>query len=452
MTSVATKNESYLSHFRAAERSLYLNGPRWVHDIRTNALSRFLELGFPTARRGNERWKYTNVGPIARAAFEYPTGTGPNGLTPADIKGAVLWHDSWANLVFVDGHYSEALSTAPGLTNGVRAGSLADAISAGDEAVESHLARFASVEEDGFTALNTAFVRDGAFVSIPDGESLETPLNLVFISTDRGGPTVSYPRVLVVAGAESKATVIESYVGLTDSPYFTNAVAEIVVGDGAEIKHHRLLAENENAYHVGVARVRQSDNSSFTSRAFAKGAALGRYDLNVLLNGENTYCELNGLYMTSGSQHMDNFINIEHTRPQGTSRLLYKGILDGKSRAIFGGTVLVRKEAQKTDSLQSDKNLLLSPDAEVDSKPALFIYADDVKCGHGATAGNIDQDTVFYMRSRGLDLEAASRLLLYGFASEIIDTVELDGLRSYLETLFLESLPKYKFEFEGAAA
>jgi Fe-S cluster assembly protein SufD len=208
------------------------------------------------------------------------------------------------------------------------------------------------------------------------------------------------------------------------------------------------LSESDEAFHVGVARVYQQDESSFTSRAFAKGAAIGRYDLNVLLDGSRCRTDLYGLYMTSGRQHMDNFINIEHTKPQSTSSLYYKGILDGHSRAVFGGTVLVRKEAQKTESIQSDKNLVLSPDAEVDSKPALFIYADDVKCGHGATAGNVDPDTVFYMRSRGLDLETASRLLIYGFADEIIDKVELSEFRSYLQTLFLESLPKYKFEFD----
>ena len=447
MTQAPAKHERYLSDFRALEKDLASNGPTWLYRIREHALARFAELGFPTARRGNEKWKYTNVAPIAKATFDYPISASTNGLRGAEIQRAAPWHDRWTNLVFVDGRYDEALSTASPATNGVRVTSLAEALLSEPVEVERHLARYASVEDDGFTALNTAFMRDGAFVNVPEGESLESPLHLLFISTDRGEPTVSYPRVLVVAGARSKATVIESYVGLSQGRYFTNAVAEMVVGEGAEVDHYRLMLESQNAFHVGVARVHQRENSVFTSRAFTKGAALGRYDLNVLLDGPGSSCTLNGLYMTSGSQHMDNLINIDHAKPHGTSRLYYKGILDGKSKAIFGGTVLVRKDAQKTDALQTDKNLVLSPNAEVDSKPALFIYADDVKCGHGATAGNIDQDTVFYMRSRGVDPETASRLLIYGFASEIIETVQIEPFRAYLERLFLDSLPSYTFEF-----
>ena len=447
MTQTPTKHDEYLSHFRDVESSLADSGPAWLHRIRKSALERFAELGFPTARRANEGWKYTNVGPIAKASFCHTPQVARNGLSPAELQRAAPWHQEWFNLVFVNGHYSEALSTPPPAPDGVQVESLAEAILSDPDVVKKHLTRYASFEDDGFTALNTAFVQDGAFVHIPKGETLESPLHLVFVSTDLGEPSISYPRVLVVADAGSKATIIESYVGLGDSRYFTNAVAEMVVGEGAQVDHYRLLAESENAFHVGVARVHQGENSTFTSRAFAKGAALGRYDLYVLLDGEGGLCTLEGLYMTSGRQHMDNFINIDHAKPQATSRLYYKGILAGKSRAVFGGTVHVRKEAQKTDSMQTDKNLVLSPDAEVDSKPALFIYADDVKCGHGATAGNIDPETVFYMRSRGLDLDAASRLLIYGFASEIIDTVEVDEFRAYLERLFLESLPSYRFEF-----
>ena len=446
MTRSATSTDRYASDFSAFERSVGANDPTWIRRTREDALSRFSELGFPTARKGNERWKYTNVAPIAGATFDLPDPS-PNGVGKADIQGLVPWSDTWATLVFVDGHYSEVLSTAPPSDNGVRVTTLAQAIASNAEQVEANLAQHASVEDDGFTALNTAFVRDGAFVHVPEGEALQSPLHLVFVTTDQGRPTVSYPRVLLVAGRGSKCTVVESYIGLSQGRYFTNGVAEMVIGDDAEVEHYRLLLESDDSFHVGVARVRQGENSTFTSSAFDKGAALGRYDLDVLLDGPGATCRLNGLYITSGSQHMDNLINIDHAKPHTTSRLYYKGILDGKSRAVFGGTVLVRKDAQKTDALQSDKNLVLSPDAEVDSKPALLIYADDVKCGHGATAGNIDQDTVFYMRSRGLDLETASQLLIRGFASEVTDAVRLEELRAYLERRFLDALPSYKFEF-----
>ena len=443
MTQTLTKYERYLSDFRDLSR----NGPAWLNDIREHALGRFSELGFPTTRRGNEKWKYTNVGPLANATFSYPMAASINGLTRSAIQRAAPWHQSWVNLVFVDGHYASSLSTPPAGANGLTATSLAQAVQADQGVVQEHLARYASVDDDGFTALNTAFIHDGAFVQIPEGESVEAPIHLLFISTDRGEPGVSHPRVLVVAGRDSKATIIESYIGLAENRYFTNAVAEMVLDDGAEVNHYRLLAESDAAFHVGTARVHQGENSTFSSKVFERSVGLGRYDLYVLLDGSGGECNLHGLYMTSGTQHVDNYINVDHAKPYATSRLYYKGILDGKSRAVFGGTVWVRPGAIKTDSMQSDKNLVLSPDAEVDSKPALFIYADDVKCGHGATAGNIDEDTVFYMRSRGVDLETASRLLIYGFASEIIETVQVGELRAYLETLFLKSLPSYKFEF-----
>ena len=447
MTQTLTEYEKYTSDYRILQKRQDTNGPAWLHDIRERGMNSFSGLGLPTARRGNEKWKYTNVGPIVSATFSYPIDTSIDEATLAEIRRIAPIFAGSTSLVFVNGSLSESLSTLPDVANGVRAMSLAEAVMSGDDVIERHLAKQASVEDDGFIALNTAFLHDGAFVHIPEGESLESPLHLIFVSTEREESTVSHPRVLVIAGPNSKATIMESYVGVSQNRYFTNAVTEIVLEEGAEVDHHRLLMESEEAYHVGVARVYQSDNSVFSSKTFEKGPAIGRYDLSVLLDGPGSYCDLNGLYMTSGRQHMDNYINIDHAKPYGTSRLYYKGILDGRSRAVFGGTVWVREGAIKTDSLQTDKNLVLSPNAEVDSKPALYIYADDVKCGHGATAGNISEDTVFYMRSRGIDLETASRLLIYGFASEIIDTVQLGEFREYLEKLFLDSLPTYKFEF-----
>ena len=291
----------------------------------------------------------------------------------------------------------------------------------GNGAIAEHITQYANIEDDGFIALNTAFIHDGAFIEITDDVVVENPLHLLFVSTG-GAQTVSHPRVLVVVGRGSSATIVESYVGVPGNQCLTNSVAEIVLEEDATLEHYRLLMESEDAFHVGVARVKQGAGSAYNSKVFERQVGLGRFDLYTSLNGENASCDLKGLYFTSGRQHMDNYININHEKPHSTSRLYYKGILDGRSRAVFGGTVYVQPGAIKTDSHQEDKNLVLSPDAEVDSKPSLFIWADDVKCGHGATAGNIDMDTVFYMRSRGIDLEAASRLLIYGFASEIIDT------------------------------
>ena len=440
MAQALAKEDRYLSDFRAFERGLADNEPAWFHRIRQQALARFAELGFPTARRGNEKWKYTSVVPIASSIFEYPFEPPLTELKRPDLIGRAPWHPDWVSLVFLDGRYSKALST-PHQDNGARVMNLADALLADGDLAEKHLAQHATVEDDAFTALNTAFLRDGAFIHVPEGDSLASPLHLLYLTTDRAQPTVSYPRTLVVAGRHSKLTIVESYINLSSARNFSNAVTEIVVGDGAEIEHYRVLVDNPEGFHVGVTRVDQGRDSAFSSVSFARGAALARNDVAVLLDAPGSACSLNGLYMTSGTQHIDNYITIDHAKPHTTSRLKYKGILDGSSRAVFGGTVLVRQDAQKADAQQTDKNLILSEEAEVDSKPSLLIYADDVKCSHGATAGHIDEDTLFYMRSRGLDLETASRLLIHGFASEIIETVEIEGLRAYLERLSLESLP-----------
>ncbi len=440
------KYKRYLSEIRRFHSGEAADAPSWLRGVRERARDRFSELGLPTARKGNEKWKYTNVGPIANGGFVRPDGPPPGEVSEEDLLRMTPWHEGWMNLVFVDGYYSQRLSTPPA-ANGVQVTSMADAIDRDDDLLRKHLARYPSLDDDGFTALNTAFVRDGAYVQIPEGEALGRTVHLAFISTEREQATVSHPRVLVVAGRGSKATIVESYAGSPGSRYFTNAVSEMVVDTGADVDHYRLLMESEQAFHVGALRVHQEEESTFSSKVFEKSVGLGRYDLYSLLDGPGAWCTLNGLYLTSGRQHVDNYINIDHAKPHTTSRLNYKGILDGHSKAVFGGTVWVRKDAQKTDALQSDKNLVLSPNAEVDSKPALFIYADDVKCGHGATAGNIDEETVFYMRSRGIDLKTASQLLIYGFASEIIDTVQDEHLHGYLQRLFLESLPSYEFNF-----
>lgn len=442
MTQTLTRYEQYTTDFDALDGA---GQPEWLQNIRERAWRRFQDVGLPTARRGNEPYKYTNVAPIADAELAL-AADGAVGIGADELGSVAPIQDGCARLVFVDGNYSPGLSDSTGIEDSVRVSSLADAIESDDGAVSTHLGRYADVEEDGFIALNTAFIRDGAFVEIGENVSLESPLNLVFVTTD-GERTASHPRVLVIAGRGSSATIVESYVGVQGNRCLTNSVAEFVLEDDATLEHYRLLMESEDAFHVGVARVKQGSGSAYNSKVFERQVGLGRFDLYTGIDGENASCDLKGLYFTSGRQHMDNYININHEKPFCSSRLLYKGILDGRSRAVFGGTVYVQPGAIKTDSHQEDKNLVLSPDAEVDSKPSLFIWADDVKCGHGATAGNIDQDTVFYMRSRGIDLETASRLLIYGFASEIIDTVEDDFLREYLERLFLDSLPSYKFEF-----
>ncbi len=442
MTQTITTYERYAEQYSTVPATV----PGWLKTLRQKGFDNFARLGFPTARRGNEAWKYTNVAPVARAELSIPSpAPTPH---PETVRKAAPWSDDWLTLVFVNGRHYPTLSTHHE-SDDVTVSSLSSAMDSNGAVARQRLGTLASVEDDGFAALNTAFISDGALVHVVQGARVERPIHLVFVSTDEEG-FAAHPRALVVAGRESQCTIIESYVGLSDNTYLNNGVAEIVIEEGAQVEHHRLMDESDEAYHVGVARIHQMDGSRFSSRAFYKGVGLGRHDLYILI-GDGCETDLSGLYITSGSQHVDNFINIDHAKPNSKSNLYYKGILSGRSRAVFGGTVFVREGAVKTDALQSDKNLLLSPDAEVDSKPALYIWADDVKCGHGATAGNIDEETVFYMRSRGVDLETASRMLIFGFASEIIDTVEAPELRDYLERSFLDAIPRYEFNFEGQA-
>ncbi len=433
---------SYPDQFQALRRNDGAGVPPWLRELGDQAWSRFSQLGFPTARRGNEKWKYTNVAPIARAAFSYSRDLDPDGVvTSAGLKRIAPWKDGWVSLVFVDGKFSKTLSTAPGPAGDVRVTSLADVVRNDGRVVEHHLAKHATFDDDGFTALNTAFLSDGAFVEVSGGRETGATVHLVFVTTERAQPRVTYPRTLVVAGPNAALTLVETYVGRTDAQYFTNAVTEIVAEEGAHVEHYRLLLESPGAFHVGTSRVSLGRDSTFSSASFAMRTALARNDFQVLLDAPGSSCFLNGLYLTSTGQHIDNLINIDHAKPHTTSRLMYKGILDGKSKAVFGGQVLVRKDAQKTDAQQTDKNLLLSEQAEVNSKPSLLIYADDVKCSHGATAGHMDETTLFYLRSRGLDPETASRMLVHAFASEIIDAVKLKPLRDYLDGLFLRAVP-----------
>ena len=445
MTRAPSKYAHYFADFLSLTQGPGAGAPSWLRNIRDNAWSRFTATGFPTTRRGNERWKYTNVAPIAKTDFGFSLSPAPaNGskaLAPSYQIGGPAVYD----LVYVDGRYSSDLSSPASGSSGVTTASLAAAATDNSIDLESHVGRYAPLDDDGFAALNTAFLHDGAYIHVADGHSEKVVVRLSYITTDStpqdAGPKVTHPRTLLVAGRNTDVTVVESYAGPRESVYFTNAVTEISVGEGARIDHYRLLLEGARAFHVGTNRVRQEKDSSFSSASFALGSALARNDLEVLLVAPGAYCSLNGLYLTTDNQHIDNLISIDHAEPHCTSRLNYKGILDGKSRAVFGGTVMVRPDAQKSDAQQTDKNLILSQSAEVDSKPSLLIYADDVQCSHGATAGHIDADTLFYLRSRGLDLDTASRMLIHAFASEIIDTVKPEPLREYLDTLFTAAIP-----------
>ncbi len=438
---VTDVRERYLADFARLEQRL--NGQRGgsLHALRQAAIERFAELGFPTTR--DEEWRYTNVAALARGSFRLPNGAGTL-VTPLLEGLASEYGESAyaARLVFVDGRWSPELSAVGSLPQGVRAGSLSAALAETPELLEPHLGKYAGFADHPFVALNTAFFQDGAFLHVPRGAAVEQPILLLFLATSPDGAEslVTHPRSLIVAGESSQATVVEVYAGQGGRGHWTNAVTEVVTCPGSSIDHYRLQQEHLRAFHVATLQVQQERDSVFSSHAFALGGGLARTDVNAFLDGEGIECTLNGLYLGAGEQVIDNHTRIDHARAHCASHELYKGILDDRSRGVFNGKIFVHQDAQKTDAKQTNNALLLSEDAEIDTKPQLEIYADDVRCTHGATIGQLDPDALFYLRSRGIEREAARNLLTYAFASEIVERVRVDALRERLEKLVLARL------------
>jgi Fe-S cluster assembly protein SufD len=336
----------------------------------------------------------------------------------------------------VNGEFSPDLSSYAGLGEKVRVNSLAKAIRSGIGRPERHLGKIAEFSGHAFTALNTAFIRDGAFVELQADAVVDQPIHLIFVSEGEG-EAVSHPRNLIVAAPNSRATIIESYVSIRDSCYFTNAITEISLGEGARVDHYKIQRESEKAFHVGTTQIQQERDSRLHSFSFAVGGSLARTNIYTSLDGAAATCTLNGLYLTDGVQHIDNQTSIEHIAPNCTSHEIYKGVLDGRSHGVFNGKVYVHPEAQKTDGKQSNNNLLLSPNARVDTKPQLEIFADDVKCTHGATVGRLDEVAMFYLNSRGIGRETARMLLTYAFAADVLETIELQPMKENLERMVL---------------
>lgn len=426
--STVAQNISHALLARWAQE-LARNGSSWTQQVRQAAASRFATLGFPTTRE--EAWKYTNVAPIAKIPFTL-AGDERAGVTDAVLARASCGPMAGHRLVFVNSQYAPELSALQPLPAGVIVGSLAAALSAHRSRVEPHLARYASFQNHAFVALNTACMQDGAFISIPPGTIVEAPIHLLFVSTAPGQATVSYPRNLIVVDRGGQATLVESYVGAAPEVYLTNAVTEIVAGEDAVIDHYRLQQESTAAFHMALLQVHQERSSTVTSHAMALGGALVRNEVNAVLDGAGSACTLNGLFMAAGQQHVDNQTRIDHVQPYCTSRELYKGVLDGKGRGVFNGTIYVHKAAQKTNAKQTNKNLLLSPEAWIDTKPQLEIYNNDVQCGHGSTIGRLDEEALFYLRTRGIGLEEARSLLTYAFASEMLSQITIEPMRDAL--------------------
>jgi len=429
--------QNYEESFSGLEKSVASHEPAWLRRLRQDGFARFGETGFPTVR--DEDWRFTNLSPIAQTPFRLVR----NGhhlpslaeVAPHRLAGA------GCELVFVDGRFTAKLSSAGKFPNGVKVGSLAAEIAANPGAVEPHLGRYLNIQRDAFSALNSAFIEDGAYVHVPKGIVLESPIHLLFISTAHDSPSVNYPRNLIVAGENSQATIVENYVSLgRGERALCNTVTELVAGDHSVISHYMIEREDESAFNVSTLRIQQGRAADVASHSLLVGGALVRNNVHPVLAGEGGECLINGLFVGRGRQHLDNYMLVEHASPHCRSRQFYNGILDGHARGVFHGRIIVHKDAQKTDAKQTNRNLLLSDTAQIDTKPQLEIYADDVKCTHGATIGQIEENSLFYLRSRGIDEATARQLLLFAFASECLDRMKEGPARTYVESLIRQNL------------
>jgi len=409
--------------------------PAWLRETRRAGIERFAELGFPTPR--NEDWHFTSVAPIAEATFS-PLRGASGQIEQSALDPFLFGQHAWPQLVFVNGRYDASLSTPGALAKGVRAIDLSSALRNEPALVEPWLGKLSPVQDRSFSALNAAFMSDGAVIHIAPNTEAPIPLHLIFVSDANAAKGVAHLRNLIVAGRHSKATVIESYVSLGDSGYFTNAVTEVQVDAGATLTHYKIQRESQRAFHVHTVDTQQARDSHYVSFSFATGAALSRTNIYTNLAGEGCGATLNGLYMADDEQHVDHQTNIIHSQPNCFSREIYKGILSGSAHGVFNGKVYVYPIAQKTDGKQTNNNLLLSERARIDTKPQLEIFADDVRCTHGATVGRLDEMALFYMKSRGVSADKATRLLTYAFAADVLETIEVEAVRTELERATLE--------------
>jgi Fe-S cluster assembly protein SufD len=421
----------YLADYQSAKSP---SQPPWLSRAREAALASFERLGFPSTKL--EDWRFTPVGPIAAKPFALAAG----GMVKGDQRQTTGLASGAALAVVINGRFVPQLSSVDALPKGVQVLSLEATIASNPALLEPYLARLASTEQQPFAALNTAFLRDGVVISIAPHTTVEAPIEVVFVSVDEGKPTVSHPRFLIVAGEASQARILERYVG--SGATFTNAITELVLGANAVIDHYKVQEDSAEGFHIAGMYLHGARNGNFSSHSLTFGGAIVRNDVVAVLDGEGIDCTLNGLYLGGGSQLIDNHTTIDHAQPHGSSHEIYKGILTDQARAVFNGKIIVRIDAQKTDAKQTNKALLLSDDATINTKPQLEIFANDVKCTHGAAIGQLDDDAVFYLRSRGLDLDEARAMLIHAFASDILNRVKIVEVREHLEAALTARLPQ----------
>ena len=408
--------------------------PAWVRERREAAAARLAEAGYPTVR--HEEWRFTNVSPIAEATWAPASGSFAKATTlvaSVHVPGSV-------RLAIVNGQFAAGASDLGALPKGVRIAGLRDGARDGTDGLETHLGTVFTLDAHPFAALNTSHLDDGVAIFIAAGAVVETPIHIVTVTGGDGTPVAAHPRVLVVAGANSQVRIAQTFIGASGDVYFNNAVAEVVVGEGAIVEYYTDQRESEQAFHVANIQAHVSAKGVFASHAFSIGARIQRHDIGIALKGEGAGCTMNGVYLADGDRLMDTHTALDHAMPHCTSHELYKGILAGKARAVFNGRIIVRLDAQKTDAKQTNRALLLSDDATINSNPQLEIFADDVKCTHGAAVGQLDEEAMFYLQARGLSRIEARDMLLHAFAGEVLEGLKIPALREQIETAFFTAL------------
>ena len=427
--------DQLLTAFRTNEERLNGASKTPLHQVRRAAMNQFDLLGFPTIR--HEEWKYSNVSALLKEAFDLDaTST----LTAADLAPLEIPNLDGNILYFVNGYYKPELSRLVSPASQVQITSFAETLRAEPDFIGSHFARYADYQENAFTALNTAFAGDGVVVRVPNNTTVDQPIILRFITDARHKNIVSQPRNLIIVGQNAEVTLAESYRTLGERSGFVNVVTEIVLERDARMQYYKVQSDTEQSYHIGTTQVSQTDNSHFYSATVTLNGNFVRNNLNIVLNGQYAEAFMYGLYMPNGRQHVDNHTLVDHALPNSYSNELYKGILDDNGTGVFNGKIYVRPDAQKTNAYQSCKNVVLSPGASMNTKPQLEIYADDVKCSHGTTTGQLNDEALFYMQSRGIPKAEARTLLLYAFVQDVLSQVKIQPIRAYLEGVVREKL------------
>ena len=424
----------YISNFGEFEKRLNGGKENSIHQKRKEALSNFSRLEFPTIK--DEEWKYTSIAPLLK--FNFVPTYEKKIISKELIKSLLFDEMEHSLIVFINGRYSAENSIILNLPDGVALGSIADEIKKKNDVLLKHFGKYADYDNHIFTALSTAYTEDGAFIYVPAGKTVEEPIHIIFITDSGDEKILTQPRNLFIAEKNSRATIIEHYVGKENETYFTNGVTEIVAEENAVVDHIKLQEESKKAFHIARMEVDQERNSNFSSHLISTGADLTRNEFNAKFNDAGGECTLNGLYMIDGTQLFDAHTLMDHAKPHCNSHEHYKGILDDKSRGVFNGKIIVRPDAQKTNAFQENNSILLSDEALVNTKPQLEIFADDVKCSHGATIGQMDDDAKFYLKSRGIGEEASKGILLHAFASDVITSIKIESIRNYIEKIITD--------------